>query len=244
MARNVALIGHRGGAGEAPENTIAGFRWAQKHGMDILETDVRLTADGVPVLMHDPVVDRTTDGSGEVGEMTLAELRKLRADRLFPGWDGDVRIPTLGALLAMDDPFEQLLIEVKDDHPDRLRELVPLMLEMIGQSGMADRTWVSSFEPGILRQVRQFAPDQRRWLIHAGAFGDVVARARELGCGAVGMPMHLLTGERVRAMQAAGLFVSGRPAIGPEGAQMLAACGVDAITTDFPSRIRGWLGDD
>ena len=243
MKQDIAIIGHRGGAGEAPENTIAGFRWAKKHGMDMLETDVRLTADGVPVLMHDATVDRTTDGSGEVGEMSLASLRDLRADRLFPGWGGDVRIPTLEALLAMDDPFDQLLIEIKNDHPDRLHRLIPLMLEMIAQSGMADRIWVSSFEHEILRKVRHVAPRQRRWLIHAGAFDDVIARARGLGCGAVGMPMQALTGERVRAMQAAGLFVSGRPAIGPEGARMLVACGVDAITTDFPSQIGGWLSD-
>lgn len=220
---------------------MAGFRWAKSHGMDILETDVRLTADGVPVLIHDATVNRTTDGSGTVGEMTLTQLQKLRADRLFPGWDGDVRIPTLDALLTMDDPFEQLLIEIKDDLPDRLQRLIPLVLEMIAQSNVADRVWVSSFEHDILRRLRQIAPDQRRWLIQAGAFGDVVDQARDLGCGAVGMPMHLLTGERVRAMQAAGLTVGGRNAIGPEGARMLAACGVDAIATDFPSQIGEWL---
>ncbi|MBA2759588.1 MAG: hypothetical protein H0U38_07840 [Chloroflexia bacterium] len=241
MTHDIAIIGHRGAAGEAPENTMAGFRWAQAQCVNILETDVRLTADGVPVLIHDAIVDRTTDGSGEVGEMTLSDLQKLRADRLFPGWDGDVRIPTLDALLTMDDPFEQLLIEIKNDLPDRLQRLIPLVLEMIAQSNVADRVWVSSFEYDILRQVRHLAPDQQRWLIHAGAFGNVVDLARDLGCGAVGMPMHLLTGERGRAMQAAGLTVGGRNAIGPEGARMLAACGVDAITTDFPSQIGEWL---
>ncbi|CAN5720514.1 glycerophosphodiester phosphodiesterase [soil metagenome] len=239
--QHIAIVGHRGAAGEAPENTMAGFRWAQRHGVNILETDVRLTADGVPVLMHDATVDRTTDGSGEVGEMTIAELQKLRADRLFPGWQGDVRIPTLNTLLAMDDPFEELLIEIKDDHPDRLRRLIPLVLEMIVQSGVADRVRVSSFEHDILRQVRRIAPDQRRWLIHSGSFGDMVALARDLGCDAVGMPMQLLTCERVRAMQTTGLMVGRRNAIGPEGARMLAACGVDAITTDFPSQIGEWL---
>lgn len=241
MKQDIAIIGHRGAAGEAPENTMAGFRWAQGTGVDILETDVRLTADGVPVLIHDATVDRTTDGSGKVGKMSLSDVQKLRADRLFPGWEGDVRIPTLDALLTMDDPFEHFLIEIKDDLPDRLQKLIPLVLEMMAESSMADRVWVSSFEHDILRQVRRIAPDQRRWLIHAGAFGDVVDVARDLGCGAVGMPMHLLTGERVRAMQAAGLTVGGRNAIGPEGARMLAACGVDAITTDFPSQIGEWL---
>lgn len=241
MTHNIAIIGHRGAAGEAPENTMAGFRWAQHAGVTILETDVRLTADGIPVLIHDATVDRTTDASGEVGEMAFSDLQTLRADRLFPGWDGDARIPTLDALLAMDDPFEQLLIEIKDDHPDRLQELIPLVLEMIARSGMADRVWISSFKHDILRQVRHLAPDQRRWLIHAGAFGDVVELARALECDAVGMPMHLLTGERVRTMQAAGLMVGGRNAIGPEGARMLAACGVDMITTDFPSQIGEWL---
>lgn len=241
MIDGIAIIGHRGGAGEAPENTMAGFRWARRHGVDILETDVHLSADGVPVLMHDATVDRTTDGSGAVGELTLAELHALRADRRFPGWDGDVRIPTFADVLAMDDPFDTLLIELKADHPDRLDALVPMVLEMIAESPVADRVWVSSFEHDILRRVQVLAPDQRRWLIHAGSYDDVIAHARDLGCGAVGMPMHLLTGERVREMQAAGLLVGGRPAIGPEGARMLAACGVDVITTDFPNQIRGWL---
>ena len=101
------LTAHRGGAGLAPENTVAAFRSAvEEWGADMIELDVRLTRDGEVVVIHDPTLDRTTDGSGIVGDRTLAEIRALDAGYAFrdPGrryaFRGrGVRVPTLGEVL-------------------------------------------------------------------------------------------------------------------------------------------------
>jgi len=74
-----AIIAHRGGSSEAPENTLAAFRTAKENGANCVEFDVDFTKDGRPVVIHDSTVDRTTDGSGPVSEFTLEEIRKLDA---------------------------------------------------------------------------------------------------------------------------------------------------------------------
>jgi glycerophosphoryl diester phosphodiesterase len=100
------VIGHRGASGDFPENTLLAFRKAIEAGADALEFDVRLAGDGVPVVMHDPTVDRTTDGQGLVNGYSLVQLRKLDAGR------GE-RIPTL------DEAFEvagsvPVILEIKE----------------------------------------------------------------------------------------------------------------------------------
>jgi glycerophosphoryl diester phosphodiesterase len=113
------VIAHRGASGQLPENTLAAFRRAIELGADAIEFDVRLTRDGVPVVIHDPTVDRTTNGSGPVHSFTLAELRQLDAGarftldgRTFPfrgrGWTP----PTLEEVLIAF-PGVPLLIELK-----------------------------------------------------------------------------------------------------------------------------------
>ena len=114
------VAGHRGNRAHAPENTLESFAQAVALGVDALEFDVRLTADGVAVVHHAPTVDRTTDGSGPVAAMTLAELRRLDAGarftadggRTFPWRGRGVRVPTLDEVLEefADVP---LLIELK-----------------------------------------------------------------------------------------------------------------------------------
>ncbi|MEN8375790.1 MAG: glycerophosphodiester phosphodiesterase [Gemmatimonadota bacterium] len=114
------LVGHRGAAGLAPENTIEGCREAvERWGAEVVEVDVHATADGACVLLHDPTVDRTTDGSGAIGELPLARVRELDAGFNFSGPDDGfpfrgkgVRVPTFGELLAAL-PATVVLVDVK-----------------------------------------------------------------------------------------------------------------------------------
>src|SRR5262245_679720 len=93
------VIAHRGASGTCPENTLAAFRRAVEVGADMIELDVQLTRDDAVVVMHDWTLDRTTDGSGAVGERALDELRPLDAGRWFaPEFAGE-RVPTLAAVL-------------------------------------------------------------------------------------------------------------------------------------------------
>jgi glycerophosphoryl diester phosphodiesterase len=114
------VIAHRGASGSAPENTIEAFELAVGQGADALELDVRLTGDGVPVILHDATLDRTTDRDGPVRALSLAELREVDAGarftldgRSFPFRAVDVRIPTLSEVLR-GFPEMPLLLEVKE----------------------------------------------------------------------------------------------------------------------------------
>jgi glycerophosphoryl diester phosphodiesterase len=115
------VIAHRGASAEAPENTLPAFELAERQGADALELDVRLTADGAPVVCHDATLDRTTDASGPLRARTLAELRGVDAgarfspDRggSFPYRGGSARIPTLGEVLWAF-PRMPVLIEIKE----------------------------------------------------------------------------------------------------------------------------------
>jgi Glycerophosphoryl diester phosphodiesterase len=146
-------VAHRGGALRAPENTIEAMELGVSHGADALEFDVRLSADGEVVVIHDPRVDRTTDGTGEVAQMTLSELRALNASsRKQPEpWSGTFRdstgIPTLHEVLSRF-PGLPLIIEVKAPVASARTRL------LIEQHGATKRCIVASFDPSAMRAFR------------------------------------------------------------------------------------------
>lgn len=115
------VIAHRGASGSAPENTMAAFELAARQGADAFELDVRLTADGVPVVLHDPTLDRTTDARGPLGVLSLSDLREIDAGarftldrgRTFPFRAVDVRIPSLAEVLR-GFPEMPVLLEIKE----------------------------------------------------------------------------------------------------------------------------------
>lgn len=115
------VIAHRGSSAEAPENTLPAFEAAVRRGADAIELDVRLTADGAPVVLHDATLDRTTDRAGPVAALTLAELRSVDAGhrftpdagRTYPYRGRDARIPTLGEVLWAF-PKLTILVEIKE----------------------------------------------------------------------------------------------------------------------------------
>ncbi len=115
------VIGHRGAAAHAPENTLPSFAAALEAGVDAIELDVRMTSDGIPVVMHDATLDRTTDARGAVTALTLAQVQRADAGarftadagRTFPWRDRGVQVPTLAAVLEAF-PDVPVALEVKD----------------------------------------------------------------------------------------------------------------------------------
>jgi glycerophosphoryl diester phosphodiesterase len=115
------IIAHRGASGWAPENTMAAFDLAVRQGADAFELDVRLTGDGVPVVLHDPTLDRTTDGSGPLSRLSLDDLRRVDAGarfssdagRSFPYRRRDIAVPPLAEVLRAF-PEMPMLIEIKE----------------------------------------------------------------------------------------------------------------------------------
>lgn len=154
----VAVIAHRGGSdGGAPEGTIGAFEAAIGAGADWLEFDVRRTADGVLVVLHDATVDRTTDGSGPIAALTLAEAQALDAG-------GGARIPTVEDVVDLAKRSSiPILPEIKDGPaaPGLTRELVALLRA----NNYLERSVVQAFEAATLEELRRLEPDAKAcWL--------------------------------------------------------------------------------
>ena len=216
------ITGHRGALGTEPENTLRSFRRAVADGCDEIELDLRVSADGELVIMHDAAVDRTTSGSGEVASLTLSELRSLDAGlgEQVPTWTETVA--------AIDVRFQA---EVKAE------AAVPLLAQSLkSDPALAERTLVTSFHPEILLAVREAFPDVTTGHIFGRTpdIAEVITRTRAAGatwalCGIAG-----LTPEAVADLHTAGLSTTAWPVPDPTTLAKATALAVDGITTDNP----------
>ncbi len=162
------VIGHRGYAGRAPENTLASFEAAIRAGAHVVETDVRLTADGVAVCLHDPTVDRTADGTGRVSQMDLAAVERLDAGSWYgPAWRR-TRVPLLETALALygDRVVFDLELKVEEEEGEaRAHMLAREVLRLVHKVRLDGRVVLSSFDTGLLAHLAAAAPAVPRVLL-------------------------------------------------------------------------------
>lgn len=231
----VSIIGHRGAADCAPENTLASFREGLSQGADIIELDVQLSADRQVVAFHDDRLDRTTNARGPLAKRTLSELKALDAGSWFaPRYAGEP-IPTLEEVLVWANNRISLFIELKYS-ADTDPFLGAAVVERILAHEMMDQVMVISFEHQALVKVKERAPDLATGALYTVPVDDPVSMARELGANAV-MPLcHIVTSDDVALCHNAGLTVSvwGADANYPT----LIAAGVDCINADHPAQVR------
>ena len=153
----LGVMGHRGCCGYMPENTLISFLEAFRQNVDFLEFDVQMTRDGHLVVIHDSMVNRTTDGIGAVNFMTLEELKKLDAGVKF-GYPGQ-QIPTLEETLdciAKEAPAHMYIdLEIKDQRP----YVVDKTVEMLKKYGLLEKTVIDSFDAQTLLYIQKEYPD-------------------------------------------------------------------------------------
>ncbi|MEU8813909.1 glycerophosphodiester phosphodiesterase family protein [Actinoplanes sp. NPDC048796] len=233
-------VAHRGYSAVAPENTLPAFAAAVRGGATFVEFDVRTTADDVPVVIHDRTVDRTTTGAGHVGDLTLADLATLDAGAWFSPACSGVRVPTLTETLSLlAPPGPQLLLEIKP--PATLPEIKTIM-EMVTAAGLHDRTVVQSFDPEVLRLVREAAPAVRRGLLRLRFEADTLALAEDLGVVCCNPSTADVLGDpdTVAELTARGVDVMPWTANDRAGWPALAAAGVAGLITDHVAELTGW----
>lgn len=170
----IKAIAHRGFSSEAPENTIPAFLLAQDKGFAYIETDIRFTSDGVPVCLHDETVNRTSNGSGAIAGMTLAEARRLD----FGSWKGEAyagtTIPTAEDFLRLCRAMGiHPYLELKIGSQAEIRDLM-LLVKSFGMED--DVTWLS-FSYELLRYVEHYDPTARLGLLAYQVDTDVLAQA-------------------------------------------------------------------
>jgi glycerophosphoryl diester phosphodiesterase len=225
--------GHRGAAGEAPENTFAGFALAFRAGVDYLEFDVRLSADGVAVVVHDDELDRTSDGQGPVASMTAAALARLDAGRWFgPVFAGE-RMPTLAAALAWIEARPALGATIEAKGPGTGTAIARL----ITVSPARDRLSVCSFEAAELRAAAEADAEIPRVLIvdRDAPGANPLALARDALATGINLSWAWCDLELVRRLHGASLLVAGGTA---DDAVAIHACvelGLDAVDSNRPT---------
>ncbi len=225
---------HRGAGKLAPENTLAAIRHGASLGYTMFEFDVKLSADGALILMHDPMLERTTDGRGRVAALGLGELSRLDAGSWHsPAYAGE-GIPTLARVarwLRANDCLAN--IEIKPC-PGRERETgAAAALEAQALwAGAAVPPVLSSFSEDALAAAALAAPRLPRALLMDSVPADWAARAQALGCVAIDVSHRHVDAELIAQAHALGLKVLSYTVNDPLRARMLLDCGLDGLITD------------
>ena len=230
------VIGHRGAALLAPENTLAGFKKAAELGCRMVEFDVRLSRDGVPVVFHDERLERVTDGKGMVGGTLFDGLKALDAGAHFsPAYKGEP-IPSLAeALAALGSLGLAFDLELKAE-PGRERALADAVATLLERSWSASLPppLLTSFEAAALAALQARAPAIARGYLVEVLPRDWRAALERLGACAVICDQRRLAPEAVRAVKAAGYPLLAYTVNHVERALKLLGEGVDAVISDMP----------
>lgn len=205
--------------GVEPENTLRSFVAAEQAGLDAIELDLHLSKDGALVVMHDPEVDRTTDGAGPIADHTLAELRALDAGR------GE-RVPRFEEVL--DVVQAPLQAEIKDVQAARA------LAEVILERDLVRRVEVSSFHDEAVAEVARLVPGVRTALIGSRYGLDIVDRAVAAGAATVCLNLRRLTLEIVEEARKRDLRIIGWVVNTQEQLRLVRALELDGATTDYP----------
>jgi glycerophosphoryl diester phosphodiesterase len=245
------VFGHRGAAGLAPENTLPSFALALALGADVLEFDVHATRDGIPVVLHDAALDRTTDASGPVSELTWSQLLEVdagfrfsRDGRDFPYRRQGIRVPKLEAVLKAF-PLARCNLEIKQDSP----EVVSDVANLIRRLGAEHRVMLAAEHDSIMQMIRAVAEGVAT-SFSTGEVADFISRVQQgnfdgytpAGC-ALQIPsrfgeIELVTAESVAAAHRLGLEVHVWTVNDADEMRALLDLEVDGIMSDLPGIAR------
>lgn len=236
-------IAHRGAGRQAPENTLAAFRAGAALGWRAFECDVKLSADGVPFLLHDDTLDRTTDAAGSAGDLSWSDLSRLDAG----GWHSRIHAgeppPSLDAVTAFCLRNGHLLnLELKPSPGDEERtgqvvaQAVRHGWAEAVRDGLSEWPLLSSFEPRALAAARLVAPELPRALLLDALTPDCFDIAERLDCAAVVLEETLITAELVRQLHHDGLRVLAYTVNDADRAELLLELGLDGLITDAVDR--------
>ncbi|MBE02920.1 glycerophosphodiester phosphodiesterase [Marinobacter lutaoensis] len=232
------VYGHRGAKGEAPENTLPGFIHAYRHGIRHFELDLVLSKEGVPVLVHDLTVDRTTSSKGGVRKFTTEELADMDARRNTSSWPTKTGIPTLESLLDLFSDLEHLQLEVKKDNRQRLNILCNRLTEIIQRRHLYRQAAVTSADPWFLKEIRRRDRNIRIGLVAERRFPNPLNTAIRLGCEYFCVNWKIVSPEMVETAHRRNMHVSTWTVNRIHDMLQLEAMGVDSIITDYPTSSR------
>ncbi len=247
------IVAHRGGAGLAPENTLAAFQSGLDQKADAVECDVHLSKDGELVVIHDANISRTTDGSGNVADLTLAELRAVNAAARFKdGSFAPQRIPTLQEVVDLVRGKAILQIEIKTRSDGRrYAGIEGKIVDLLRRNDMVDKVVVLSFDFPTVREIKALEPRLKTcalastpYFASVGTRGlaAVAEEMKALGVDYMGVEKSYLTEKLLAELRKQGIGGGAWTVNDPAQMRKLAALGPDFLTSDRPDLLREALG--
>lgn len=242
-------IAHRGGSKLAPENTIAAFKNAIKIGVDMIEIDVHLSKDGEIIVIHDGSVDKTTNGKGEIKDLTLAEIKKLDAGSWFSDKYVNEKVSTLSEVLQAIDGKAKLLIEIKDGD-EKYPGLEKKIVEAIKEQNALNWVVVQSFNKNSILRIKKIYPELITFYLLGNNFDDFYNNlTKQLNSNESidkrfkGIAPHhsRLDADKVKLLHSAGYEVYTFTVNSKEDLQKTIDYGVDGIITDIPDVLKDIL---
>jgi len=234
------IIGHRGASAVAPENTMTAFREAIAVGADGIEFDVRLTRDGVPVVIHDSTLRRTGGLNQRVADLSSQEISKVDVGSWFaPGFASE----TVASLRELFTLFQwnnaSLYLEMKCDSPAEHRPLAEACCRMINEYSFQERVVVECFQLAALEILKEIDSEIKTAALFDRVFTDqsVISRATEIGAMAVALHHRLARKALVEKSKQAGLHVAVWTVDDPAWVQRAREIGIDALITNNPARM-------
>lgn len=237
MSTDCIAIAHRGASEYAPENTVAAFDLALRLGARHFELDVQETRDGQLAVIHDDTVNRTTDGTGRVAELSLAELQAFDAGSWFGEAFAGARIPTLEEVFRRYRRKADFHVEIKGKGT-RTTELVA---ELVRRMELAGQVTITSFQRERLEEARRLAPELPcGWLV-VEVDDTVVERARALGLAQICPKASAVTPELVARLRGLGFAVRAWGVGTEEAMRQMVEAGADGMTVNFPDKLLAYL---
>jgi glycerophosphoryl diester phosphodiesterase len=237
----VSLVGHRGALASAPENTLPAFEEGLAQGANVLELDIHLSRDREVVVIHDFTVGRTTDGTGYVKDLTLAELKRLDAGLRFSPAFKNVRIPLLREVLEWAKGRAWLAIEIKSDWIT-YDGIEVALVDQLRTSRMVDQVMVISFDHRCVKRVKEIEPNVTIGALYNARLVDPILMARSTRADVLRPRWPFASLAEIDAAHAEGLAYCPWGPNDPVIWRQLVEMGVDSLSADRPADLRAILG--
>lgn len=247
------IVGHRGASAVAPENTMAAFREAISVGADGIEFDVRLTSDGVPVVIHDSTLRRTGGVPNRVANLTSAEISKVDVGSWFaqrkdlpPETFANETVPSLADLFTLFSPNDSTLyLEMKCDSASEQRPLAQTCAKVIEEHSLKERVFVECFQLPALRILKEIDAEIKTAALFEPAFTNpsvlsdrrIIDQARDVGAAALALHHRLARESLVKKAKDMGLHVAVWTVDEPAWIERAQHTGIDALITNDPEAL-------
>ena len=242
------IIGHRGASAVAPENTMAAFREALAVGADGIEFDVRLTRDGVPVIIHDSTLRRTGRLPHRVADLSWTEISKVDVGSWFGESFAHETVPSLAELFTLFQSNDSTLyLEMKCDSPSEHRALAEACVRAIHEHSLKERVIVECFQLPALQILKEIDPEIKTVALFEPSFTNpsvlldqrIINHATDIGAAAVALHHRLARESLVKKAKTAGLHVAVWTVDDPTWIERARTIGIDALITNNPETMIG-----